>query len=84
MASFSICGIDCDACRFAAEQGCKGCQAEQGQVFWGEHLPPCIFRLPGHKYNMPIMVTLSELKFTKKFKIACSVFCEATISKLIF
>lgn len=36
MASYSICGIDCDACGFAAEQGCKGCQAEQGQVFWGE------------------------------------------------
>lgn len=36
MASYSICGIDCEACRFAAEKGCKGCQAVQGKVFWGE------------------------------------------------
>ena len=36
MASYSICGIDCDACSFVAERGCKGCRAVQGKVFWGE------------------------------------------------
>jgi len=36
MASYSICGIDCDACKFKAEQGCKGCKAVQGRVFWGD------------------------------------------------
>lgn len=36
MAKYSICGIDCEACRFAAEQGCRGCQAQNGRVFWGE------------------------------------------------
>ncbi len=36
MASYSICGIDCDICKFKIEQGCKGCKAIQGKVFWGE------------------------------------------------
>ena len=36
MSKFGVCGIDCSACRFALEQGCKGCQAQLGKVFWGE------------------------------------------------
>ena len=61
-----------------------GKQAPETRVLNYPHFPPYTFRLPGHKYNMPIMVTLSELKFTKKLKIACSIFCEATVSQLIF
>jgi hypothetical protein len=36
MANYSICGIDCDLCRFKAEQNCKGCKTIKGNVFWGE------------------------------------------------
>ena len=36
MANYSICGIDCDVCKFAKEQGCKGCKEIKGKVFWGE------------------------------------------------
>lgn len=35
MANYSICGIDCDACKFKTEQNCKGCKAIKGRVFWG-------------------------------------------------
>ena len=35
MANFSICGIDCDACKYKEEAGCKGCRANKGQIFWG-------------------------------------------------
>ncbi len=36
MANYSICGIDCDICKFKEEQNCKGCKAIEGKVFWGE------------------------------------------------
>ena len=36
MANYSICGIDCDICKFKVEQNCKGCKAIEGKVFWGE------------------------------------------------
>lgn len=36
MANFSICGIDCDICKYKAEQNCKGCKANNGQAFWGK------------------------------------------------
>ena len=36
MANYSICGIDCDSCRFKTEQNCKGCKTIKGNVFWGE------------------------------------------------
>lgn len=35
MANYSICGIDCDACKFKTEQNCKGCKEIEGKVFWG-------------------------------------------------
>lgn len=34
--NISVCGIDCDACKFKAEMGCAGCKSIQGKVFWGE------------------------------------------------
>ncbi len=36
MANYSICGIDCDACKFKRDGACKGCRAIEGKVFWGE------------------------------------------------
>lgn len=36
MANYSVCGIDCDTCKFKAEQNCEGCQLLKGKVFWGE------------------------------------------------
>ena len=36
MANYSVCGIDCDTCKFKAEQNCEGCKALRGKVFWGE------------------------------------------------
>ncbi len=36
MNRYSICGIDCHNCRHREEQGCPGCQASEGKVFWGE------------------------------------------------
>lgn len=36
MANYSVCGIDCDICKFKVEQGCKGCKNIQGNVFWGD------------------------------------------------
>lgn len=36
MASYSVCGIDCDSCKFKDEQSCKGCKEIKGKVFWGE------------------------------------------------
>ena len=36
MANYSICGIDCDSCKFKTEQNCKGCKTIEGKVFWGE------------------------------------------------
>ena len=36
MANYSICGIDCDTCKYKDEQDCKGCRANQGTMFWGE------------------------------------------------
>ncbi|MCH5321267.1 MAG: DUF3795 domain-containing protein [Eubacterium sp.] len=34
--NISVCGIDCDACKFNAEMGCSGCKNIKGKVFWGE------------------------------------------------
>lgn len=36
MSNYSVCGIDCDICRYRTEQGCQGCSALSGKVFWGE------------------------------------------------
>lgn len=36
MPNYSICGIDCDACKFKAEKNCKGCRENNGKIFWGE------------------------------------------------
>ena len=33
MANYSICGIDCDSCRFKTEQNCKGCKTIKGRSF---------------------------------------------------
>ena len=30
------CGTVCDACGFKDRFGCKGCQEQQGKIFWGE------------------------------------------------
>jgi len=35
MSNFSICGIDCDSCKYKEESGCAGCRANKGQIFWG-------------------------------------------------
>ena len=34
--NLSSCGIDCDACKFAADQNCPGCYALKGNPHWGE------------------------------------------------
>jgi len=36
MANYSICGIDCDICKYKNEQNCKGCKSNKGCIFWGE------------------------------------------------
>ena len=36
MANYSVCGIDCDTCRFQTEQNCNGCRSNQGKIFWGD------------------------------------------------
>ncbi len=36
MANFSICGIDCDRCRFKTEHACNGCKEAKGNIFWGK------------------------------------------------
>jgi len=33
MANYSVCGIDCDTCKFKKEQNCKGCKVIKGKVF---------------------------------------------------
>jgi len=37
MANYSICGIDCDICKYKEENGCKGCRicAPKGECIWG-------------------------------------------------
>jgi len=30
------CGCDCEGCRHRETDGCPGCQAAQGKMFWGE------------------------------------------------
>lgn len=34
--SYSVCGIDCNACKFKGDKKCEGCYAIQGKVFWGQ------------------------------------------------
>lgn len=36
MANYSVCGIDCDICKFKEDNGCKGCRENEGKIFWGE------------------------------------------------
>ncbi len=36
MANYSMCGIDCDICKYREEQNCGGCKACEGKIFWGE------------------------------------------------
>ena len=36
MANYSICGIDCDICKYKEEKECKGCRICEGKIFWGE------------------------------------------------
>ena len=37
MANYSVCGIDCDTCKYKQENGCKGCRvcAPKGECVWG-------------------------------------------------
>lgn len=35
MTAYSVCGIDCDSCKFKSKQNCKGCRQVKGKVFWG-------------------------------------------------
>lgn len=30
------CGTVCNTCSFKDRFGCKGCEAQQGKIFWGE------------------------------------------------
>ncbi|MHB9024217.1 MAG: DUF3795 domain-containing protein [Armatimonadota bacterium] len=34
--NLSICGIDCDVCKYKKESNCPGCHALKGKPFWGE------------------------------------------------
>ena len=34
--NISVCGIDCDACKYKEEQNCPGCRMHKGRPFWGE------------------------------------------------
>lgn len=36
MSNLSVCGIDCDTCKFHEESDCKGCRECEGKIFWGE------------------------------------------------
>ena len=36
MTVFSICGIDCNLCKYKEENGCKGCRVNEGEIFWGK------------------------------------------------
>jgi hypothetical protein len=36
MANYSVCGIDCDSCKYKEEQNCGGCKNIKGIVFWGD------------------------------------------------
>lgn len=36
MTNYSICGINCDTCKFKDDNGCKECIANEGNMFWGE------------------------------------------------
>lgn len=36
MSNYSICGIDCDDCKFKAEHDCKGCKENKQKIFMGE------------------------------------------------
>lgn len=36
MANYSVCGINCDTCKYKEEQNCKGCKLSEGKIFWGE------------------------------------------------
>jgi hypothetical protein len=32
----SICGINCDECKFTSENNCNGCRALEGKTFWSK------------------------------------------------
>lgn len=34
--NLSVCGIDCDVCKFKLNDNCVGCHNIKGKVFWGE------------------------------------------------
>ncbi len=36
MSNYSLCGIDCNICKFKVEKNCLGCKLNQGKIFWGE------------------------------------------------
>lgn len=36
MANYSVCGINCDTCKYREAQNCKGCKLSAGKIFWGE------------------------------------------------
>lgn len=36
MTDYSVCGIDCDSCKFKVEKNCNGCKKIKGKVFWGD------------------------------------------------
>jgi len=47
--NLSICGIDCDECKYKAENDCQGCRAIKGTPFWGE----CALYICAIKKNLP-------------------------------
>lgn len=34
--NLSICGIDCDVCKYKDQNGCPGCRVHKGTPFWGK------------------------------------------------
>lgn len=46
----SVCGIDCETCKYKTEMNCGGCTAKECKVFWGEcELYQCCVQ-KGHKH----------------------------------
>ena len=46
----SVCGIDCEICKYREEMNCGGCTAKECKVFWGEcELYQCCIQ-KGHEH----------------------------------
>lgn len=61
-----------------------GQQAPETRVLNYPHSHPYTFRLQGHKYYMPIMVTLSDPNLSRNTKLCARYFVEPPISRLTF